>query len=608
MAAVYLGRLVGPAGFSRVVAIKRLHEQYAQDPDFVSMFLDEARIAARIRHPNVVPTLDVVVEQGELFLVLEYVEGESLAALIRRSNERGERIPLPIVLAVFIHVLHGLDAAHEATDDAGRPLGIIHRDVSPQNVMVGTDGVARVLDFGVAKAFGRAHHTKSGATKGKIAYMAPEQIVMKDPLTRAADIYATSITLWEALVGRRYLESDSDAHMLHALLYDSVPAPRSAVPDLPPALDAIVLRGVERVPSARFATAREMAVALAGVDRMATPMEVADWVRATAADALGRRAAHVADIAAGSGTAVLHPSWPPTAGGSAEAREAKRSGPSLPFGSSTASLERNEAREAASVSGARPARSDPPPASRRQTVSATMDLAEWANAAAEVFELGAARAREIDHPPIAELPDGMMDEKTIVDLAEGHVGLVPAVEDTVLLPIPQVPARAAPEPARASDRPMPMGVPMGAVMPARPAAPAVLVPSTSISQSLTAAIPWRRGRGARAALILGLLVALAGSIAFVAFLASPSARPAPTNVPSAEPPPSATAPPLTTAPPAPSIDEVRGSPSASSHPAPPAAPTAPAPRPRPATTGAAAEPKPAAAKSPSVSHDGLFDR
>jgi serine/threonine protein kinase len=228
MAAVYLGRLVGPAGFSRVVAVKRLHEQYAQDPAFVSMFLDEARIAARIRHPNVVPTLDVVFEQGELFLVLEYVEGEPLSGLIRKAAERGERVPLPIVLAVFIHVLQGLDAAHEATDDAGRPLGIIHRDVSPQNVIVGTDGVARVLDFGVAKAAGRVHHTKSGATKGKIAYMAPEQIVLRDPLTRAVDIYSTSVMLWETLVGRRHLDSESDAQMLHAILYEAVPAPTSA--------------------------------------------------------------------------------------------------------------------------------------------------------------------------------------------------------------------------------------------------------------------------------------------------------------------------------------------------------------------------------------------
>src|SRR5262245_51026591 len=155
MATVHLGRLLGPVGFSRTVAIKRLHAQYAQDPEFVSMFLDEARLAARIRHPNVVPTLDVVATSGELFLVMEYVPGESLSRLARAARDRMERMPPRIVSAIMSGVLHGLHAAHEAKSERGEPLGIVHRDVSPQNVLVGTDGVARVLDFGVAKAAGR---------------------------------------------------------------------------------------------------------------------------------------------------------------------------------------------------------------------------------------------------------------------------------------------------------------------------------------------------------------------------------------------------------------------------------------------------------------------
>jgi len=155
MATVHLGRLIGPAGFSRTVAIKRLHDQFASDPQFVSGLLDEARLTARIRHPNVVPTLDVVATGEQVLLVLEYVQGESLSRLLASSNERGERVPLPIVVSIIAGVLHGLQAAHEATSDKGEPLHIVHRDVSPQNVMVGVDGVARVLDFGVAKAVGR---------------------------------------------------------------------------------------------------------------------------------------------------------------------------------------------------------------------------------------------------------------------------------------------------------------------------------------------------------------------------------------------------------------------------------------------------------------------
>src|SRR5262249_24957061 len=148
MATVHLGRLSGPVGFTKTVAIKRLHAQFAHDPEFVAMFLDEARLAARIQHPNVVQTLDVVSTDGELFLVMEYVRGETLSRLVRM----GEPIPPRIVVALISGVLQGLHAAHEAAADDGRALALVHRDVSPQNVLVGLDGTARLLDFGVAKA------------------------------------------------------------------------------------------------------------------------------------------------------------------------------------------------------------------------------------------------------------------------------------------------------------------------------------------------------------------------------------------------------------------------------------------------------------------------
>jgi len=146
------------------VAIKRLHKQYARDPEFVSMFLDEARLAARIRHPNVVPTLDVVATEGELFVVMEYVHGESLARLIRDEARKGGYIPPPVAAGILSGTLQGLHAAHEARDERGQPLSIVHRDVSPQNILVGSDGVARVLDFGVAKAAGRILANSSGVT------------------------------------------------------------------------------------------------------------------------------------------------------------------------------------------------------------------------------------------------------------------------------------------------------------------------------------------------------------------------------------------------------------------------------------------------------------
>src|SRR6185436_11579431 len=190
MATVHLGRLRGERGFARTVAIKRLHSQYARDPDFVSMLVDEARIAARVKHPNVVPPLDIIAtEAEELLLVMEYVHGEVLARLLGICVRRGEAVPPEIVVAIMVGALSGLHAAHEATSDHGEPLEIVHRDVSPPNILVGADGVARVLDFGVAKAGMRATITHDGSTKGKISYMSPEQL-RGGVVDRRTDVFA----------------------------------------------------------------------------------------------------------------------------------------------------------------------------------------------------------------------------------------------------------------------------------------------------------------------------------------------------------------------------------------------------------------------------------
>jgi serine/threonine-protein kinase len=173
MATVHLGRLLGAAGFARTVAIKRLHPQFAKDPAFVSMLVDEARLAARIRHPHVVGTLDVALEDGELFVVMDYVDGASMAHLQERLTSGQALMPWRLAAFVAGQTLLGLHAAHEATSEQGEPLGIVHRDVSPHNVLVGADGVVRVADFGVAKAAARVSATPDGKFKGKLAYMAP---------------------------------------------------------------------------------------------------------------------------------------------------------------------------------------------------------------------------------------------------------------------------------------------------------------------------------------------------------------------------------------------------------------------------------------------------
>jgi len=166
MATVHYGRLLGPVGFSRTVAIKRLHPQFAQDPEFVTMFLDEARLAGRIRHPNVVATLDVVASSNEIFLVMDYVHGESLARIVKEVTSRGELIPLPIALRIATDALQGLHAAHEARDERGLPLNIVHRDISPQNILVGVDGPLASWTLGWPRLPVRGKRLEKGRSKG----------------------------------------------------------------------------------------------------------------------------------------------------------------------------------------------------------------------------------------------------------------------------------------------------------------------------------------------------------------------------------------------------------------------------------------------------------
>ena len=293
MATVHLGRALGESGQpARFIAVKRMHRQYAGDPDFRSMFLDEARLCARIQHENVVPTLDVVDAGGELLLILELVEGESLSRLAKQVSARGLRIPLAVSAAIVIDMLRGLHAAHEALSETGEPLQMVHRDVSPHNVMVGSNGVSRVLDFGVAKARGRMQQTQHGQIKGKIAYMSPEQARGK-AVDRRSDVFAAGIVLWEVLTGKRLFEGENEASVLTKLLTETPPLLSSHDPTLA-AYDPIAMRALSTNPDERFASALEMALALEAVLPAAARFEVSTWVRAEARAALAERAAIIA--------------------------------------------------------------------------------------------------------------------------------------------------------------------------------------------------------------------------------------------------------------------------------------------------------------------------
>src|SRR5688572_1205132 len=295
MASVHLGRLMGPVGFSRTVAIKRLHENFARDPEFVAMFLDEARLVARIRHPNVVQTLDVVASAQELLLVMEYVPGESLTLLIKRARSAGKFIPIPIVVDIVTSLLNGLHAAHEATNEKGEPLNVVHRDVSPHNILVGTDGVTRVLDFGIAKAVGLVHNTQAGEVKGKVRYMPPEQIRGQD-VNRAADVYAASVVLWEALTCSRLFGAGNDGEVVYKVMEGQIPPPGQLRADIPPDLEAIVMRGLHRNPAERFQTAKAMCDALERAAPPVTRSTVSAWVMEHAAAEIQRRDECVARV------------------------------------------------------------------------------------------------------------------------------------------------------------------------------------------------------------------------------------------------------------------------------------------------------------------------
>ena len=261
MAIVYVARVQGVAGFERLVAIKVLHANLAHEEEFIGMFLDEARLAASIRHPNVVPTIDISdSEEAGYFIVMEYIEGDHLGAVLSSAHKLQEKLPLSITLRIIADALGGLGAAHDLCDETGKSLQLVHRDVSPHNIMVGRDGVVRLTDFGVAKAADRLTHTRDGQVKGKLAYMAPEQAANGQTDSRS-DLFSMGVILWECLTGQRLFRAENTAATLHKLLHEDIPAMSSFDPQLAP-LDALLAKALARDVSKRYQTAEEFAQAI----------------------------------------------------------------------------------------------------------------------------------------------------------------------------------------------------------------------------------------------------------------------------------------------------------------------------------------------------------
>ncbi len=263
MADVFLAVARGPMGFNKLVVVKRLRDSLAEESSFLEMFLDEARLAARLNHPNVVHTYEVGEEGGAYFIAMEYLEGQSLNKILREVTKTGAPFEPTICARLASDALAGLHHAHELKDYDGQPLLIVHRDVSPHNVFVTYDGQVKLVDFGIAKAVSSSTETAVGVLKGKVAYMSPEQ-AMSGPLDRRADLFAMGIVLWEMLTRKRLMDADSAPATLHRLLNLPVPRVSSVVPDIDPRLDDIVAKALEKNPDRRHATALEMREALEG--------------------------------------------------------------------------------------------------------------------------------------------------------------------------------------------------------------------------------------------------------------------------------------------------------------------------------------------------------
>ncbi len=323
MAEVYAARIIGEGGFERVVALKRMLPTLAEDDRFVTMFLDEGRVAANIQSPHVVQTTDMGrAEDDSLYLVMEMVVGVPLSRLIREVLKAGRHMEPDMALELIAQAALGLHDAHEATTPLGEPLGIIHRDVSPQNILVDKAGRVRITDFGVARALQRSSHTQTGEVKGKMAYFAPEQAVGGD-LDRRLDIFALGVVAWEALCGRRLFKSENPLQTLQKITQLPIPTVREHRPTIGEEISAVIAKALRRDPNERYATAAEFAHALRGVATRRVPgPELGAYVSTYGGEALqkierGLQLAFTGDAESdgivGSGPILSEADAPPTA-------------------------------------------------------------------------------------------------------------------------------------------------------------------------------------------------------------------------------------------------------------------------------------------------------
>lgn len=287
MGDVWLARQDGPAGFSRPVVIKRILPSLSSDPQFIALFLNEARLAARLTHPNVVQLIELAEEAGQWFMAMEYVQGQTLRGLQRIAQAKGERLSPMCVAAVASQSLLGLHSAHQLKDETGTLLRLVHRDVSPDNLMVSFEGIAKVLDFGIAKAAASAGSTSPDVLRGKLAYVSPE-LVLNTPVDGRSDVFSMGVVMYELLTGRRPFVGDSDAARLLQVVQVTPPPVGGLNPEVHPALAEVVERAMAKEPEMRWASAEAMHLALdeamAVASERVTASRLGAWVKQLAGD------------------------------------------------------------------------------------------------------------------------------------------------------------------------------------------------------------------------------------------------------------------------------------------------------------------------------------
>jgi serine/threonine-protein kinase len=266
MAQVYRATIEGPEGFQRDCVVKRMLPHLSKEPGFVQMLLDEARLSALLHHASIVQVQELGEIDGEYFIAMEYVDGHDLGAVVRECQAQGRLLPIGLACYVAHELAAALAYAHRASDDKGRPLGIIHRDVSPSNVMIARQGAVKLLDFGIAKAAisVRDEHTRTGALRGKLGYLSPEQ-VEGETIDHRSDIFALGVVLWECLVGDRLFRGDNQFHSMALVRRAEIVLPSALRPEIDSELDAIVEKLLARRPEDRYASCDEVLRALGPV-------------------------------------------------------------------------------------------------------------------------------------------------------------------------------------------------------------------------------------------------------------------------------------------------------------------------------------------------------